>query len=337
MILCITHTNDLYTIDRVMAYFAQKKVPAIRINTDLLLQDLTIDKILDDKGWDVVISSSAFHFKLSEIKGVWFRKVWSPKILDEIDKSYRQNVASEINTNLFSFFQLLEKHVPCINKWSVTKNIEGNKFFQLCEAKRKGLLTPNTLITSDFEKVEAFYKSQGESMIVKLQNALSFSMGAAERFFPTTKITAENFDMLKDSIAYCPMIFQNDIPKAYELRIAYVEGECFTGKIDASESISGKQDWRYSEEKSAFWAPYELPLSETEKIHEMMLSFGLSFGAIDMIRQPNGDYVFLEVNPSGEWGMLQKELGYPIAEAIAKSLIKRIDNYEKSIDNNTYE
>ena len=60
-----------------------------------------------------------------------------------------------------------------------------------------------------------------------------------------------------------------------------------------------------------------------------MKCFGLSFGAVDMIRQPNGTYVFLEVNPSGEWGMLEKELGYPIAATIAKSLLNRIENHEK--------
>ena len=125
------------------------------------------------------------------------------------------------------------------------------------------------------------------------------------------------------------MIFQNNIPKAYELRIAYVEGECFTGKIDASNSVKGKQDWRYSENDLAYWAPYELPIVEVNKIDELMKRFELSFGAIDMIRQPNGEYVFLEVNPSGEWGMLEKELGYPIATSIAKSLLNRIENYEK--------
>jgi hypothetical protein len=32
--------------------------------------------------------------------------------------------------------------------------------------------------------------------------------------------------------------------------------------------------------------------------------------------------VFLEVNPHGEWGMLQRDLGLPIGEAIAAALIR---------------
>ena len=53
----------------------------------------------------------------------------------------------------------------------------------------------------------------------------------------------------------------------------------------------------------------------------MASCYGLAFGAIDLIRTPEGGHVFLEVNPAGEWGMLEKELDYPIAEAIAGALL----------------
>ncbi|NOQ74110.1 MAG: hypothetical protein GQ574_19035 [Crocinitomix sp.] len=329
MILCITHSNDLYTIDNVMAYFSQNNIKALRINTDDFLTDLSIVSTLDDNGSEVVVSSKAFSFKLSEVSGVWFRKIWQPRILDEIAADYRANVGGEINTTLSSFFQLLEKQAPCINVLSKARKIEGNKFDQLCQAKEVGLLTPDTIITSDFESVKQFYAKHDGNIIAKLQNSLSFSMGAGERFFPTTQINEENLELLEDTLSCCPMIFQNNIPKAYELRIAYIEGKCFTGKIDASKSDKGKQDWRYSENKVTFWAPYELPIAEVKKIDELMKRFELSFGAIDVICQPNGEYVFLEVNPSGEWGMLEKELGYPIAATIAKTLLNRIENYEK--------
>jgi glutathione synthase/RimK-type ligase-like ATP-grasp enzyme len=48
---------------------------------------------------------------------------------------------------------------------------------------------------------------------------------------------------------------------------------------------------------------------------------GLAYGAIDVIRTPDGNHVFLEVNPIGEWGMLQRDLGLPIADAIADALL----------------
>jgi hypothetical protein len=41
-----------------------------------------------------------------------------------------------------------------------------------------------------------------------------------------------------------------------------------------------------------------------------------------MIRGTDDKYYFLEVNPVGEWGMLEKFLHLPISEAIAQHLIK---------------
>jgi hypothetical protein len=40
-----------------------------------------------------------------------------------------------------------------------------------------------------------------------------------------------------------------------------------------------------------------------------------------LICTPAGEHVFLEVNPSGEWGMLERDLGLPIADAIAGALL----------------
>lgn len=41
-----------------------------------------------------------------------------------------------------------------------------------------------------------------------------------------------------------------------------------------------------------------------------------------MICTPAGEYVFLEVNPGGEWGMLERDLCLPISEAIAVALLE---------------
>ena len=52
-----------------------------------------------------------------------------------------------------------------------------------------------------------------------------------------------------------------------------------------------------------------------------MRDLGLVFGAVDLICTPAGEHVFLEVNPGGEWGMLERDLGLPISEASASALL----------------
>ncbi|MCZ3387408.1 MAG: hypothetical protein LH630_10710 [Actinomycetia bacterium] len=45
----------------------------------------------------------------------------------------------------------------------------------------------------------------------------------------------------------------------------------------------------------------------------------LEFGAIDLALNGDG-YSFLEINPNGEWGWLQKTVGLPIAETLVDLL-----------------
>ncbi len=80
MVLCITHSNDLYTIDHVMDYFSQNNVKALRINTDEFLSKFLIESQLGVGGEEVVVSSNESCFKVSEVTGVWFRKIWKPRI-----------------------------------------------------------------------------------------------------------------------------------------------------------------------------------------------------------------------------------------------------------------
>ncbi len=51
-----------------------------------------------------------------------------------------------------------------------------------------------------------------------------------------------------------------------------------------------------------------------------MRSLGLAFGALDFIRTPEGEWVFLEVNPNGQWLWLDDMLSLGITDAIASWL-----------------
>lgn len=48
---------------------------------------------------------------------------------------------------------------------------------------------------------------------------------------------------------------------------------------------------------------------------------GLRYGAIDMIVTPGGEYIFLEINPNGQWYFVQLQSEAEIADAIAELLM----------------
>ncbi len=118
------------------------------------------------------------------------------------------------------------------------------------------------------------------------------------------------------------MVFQELIPKARELRVAYVAGQAFAGALDATGTSRGHTDWRRAAPGECRWEQAQLPTEVANSLQVLMSDLGLVFGAVDLICTPAGEHVFLEVNPGGEWGMLERDLGLPISEAIAAALLK---------------
>lgn len=318
MILCITHSQDFYNIDLFFEYLTSRNIPYFRLNSDRLnhLQKISVNEDsfeLTDESGNTIHSD--------DIKGVWHRKAWKINTPEELDEDYEKIFLGEYGSLRYNFMTVLED-LPWINPYENEKKVDGNKMFQLKIAQKNNLTVPKTIFSNDEKKITAFFHQycQGKA-IAKLHGTVAKTM-TGENLISTTVIDEDSLEHLSD-IAYCPMIFQPYIDKEYELRIVYVDGDFFVGKINNSEN----PDWRVAH-AGHFWSAYELPENIKENLTAMMKDMGLYIGAIDMIKGKDGDYHFLEVNPQGEWGMLQKELGFPIAEKIADNLIKRINFHE---------
>jgi glutathione synthase/RimK-type ligase-like ATP-grasp enzyme len=66
--------------------------------------------------------------------------------------------------------------------------------------------------------------------------------------------------------------------------------------------------------------PIELPDEVESKVHELMNTFGLIYGALDFIVTPEGRFVFLEINPAGQYMWVESRTGLPITNALADLL-----------------
>lgn len=314
MILCITHSRDTYTIDLVQQRLQQLGYPSFRLNTDEFGTHYHIRYSLETTGPQYYLQQGKAIVRAADITGVWYRKLWDLQLPRNLDPEYAPAFRKEYNSALHIFLDALD--VPWINPMYIDHAIGGNKLLQLAFAQAAGLHVPRTIISNHAEDALRFYEACNGDVVIKLHGALSKTMDGSGAFFPTTRLRKEDTAML-ESLSACPMILQENIPKERELRIAYVDGAFYTGSLKSPDTT----DWRMS---VVHWDPYVLPQIIEEKIDKMMRTIGLPFGAIDMIQQPDGKYIFLEVNPQGEWGMLQKYLDLPIAATIAEKLIHKI-------------
>ena len=323
MILCISHSDDFYTIDIVVKKLTELGKDVLRLNSDKFSEFLSFEYKINSEEATVEVNYDGKKFTADDIEAVWYRKLWGIAAPEELDSSFQGIHRQEYTTMRTLFFESI-RHVPWMNVMDIDHRIGENKFEQLIQAKKAGLSIPESLFTNNQEEVKSFfYTTCNEKMIAKLHGALSRSMLGNEGFFPTTLIREEDLESL-ETLPYCPMIFQRAIEKCYELRIAFVDGIFFAGKINATTSLIGNTDWRIASDLQSTWEEYLLPGNVCDALTIMMNKMGLLFGVIDMIREKNGDYVFLEVNPQGEWGMIQRDLGYPIGETIAEKLVARI-------------
>lgn len=62
---------------------------------------------------------------------------------------------------------------------------------------------------------------------------------------------------------------------------------------------------------------YLLDSIERNKSNEL----GLSYGAIDFVLTPDNNYIFLEINPNGQWAWIENETGLNISDSIINELL----------------
>ena len=64
-----------------------------------------------------------------------------------------------------------------------------------------------------------------------------------------------------------------------------------------------------------------MPNKICNEIYSLHKKLNLVYSAFDFILTTEGQYVFLETNPAGEWVWLEKELNIDISKALLKELL----------------
>lgn len=75
---------------------------------------------------------------------------------------------------------------------------------------------------------------------------------------------------------------------------------------------------KYSRETPNRVVPFKLPVEIESKLKKVMSILGLNTGSIDLIYTLDSKFVFLEVNPVGQFGMVSYPCNYQIEQKIAK-------------------
>jgi glutathione synthase/RimK-type ligase-like ATP-grasp enzyme len=252
------------------------------------------------------------------LSAVWCRikEIYGPR-MTSLASGERRLVFREWLTFIDSLEYLVEgafwiNPVSLDKKWSL-------KPLQLALAKEVGFLIPDTIVSSNPERVLAFCESYSPIVCKTLTGYISDDQSVAAY---TTKVSKNMLLEKKANISLAPSIFQSMVHKFWELRVTVVGDRIFAAKIDSQSDEGAKTDWRQNQE----FLPYEKALldKDTEtKLRKFHKATGLVYGAYDLIvSEPNHEVVFLEVNPAGQWMWLEQAIpDFNISSAIADTLI----------------
>jgi glutathione synthase/RimK-type ligase-like ATP-grasp enzyme len=319
VVLVLTHEADHFGVDRVIDSVRRRGRRALRFDTDRFPREAALEAWISPDGSRHVVRDRGAAVDSREVCAVWARHVFPPRLADDLDPEFRDACANESIWALRGFLDGLHD-ARWIDPPARQREAE-EKLRQLRLAREAGLRVPPTLVTNDPGAARAFFEERKGAVVAKLLRPLETSMGRPSRFVYTSPVAASDLDDA-ESLRHCPMVFQERLEKAHELRVAIVGEKLFAARIDASGSAGGRIDWRLASPDECRFAAADLPDRIARSLAALMRSLGLAFGAADLVVTPEGEHVFLEVNPCGEWGMLERDAGLPISGAIADALLE---------------
>lgn len=193
-----------------------------------------------------------------------------------------------------------------------------NKPYQLAVAQELGFRIPRTVITNDVSAIRSAAATFGR-MVVKPARTGHVVHGGADRAIFTSELLPEHLDDLHGA-ELSPAIYQELVPKRFDIRVTIVGAQLFAAAIDSQSDPAAVVDWRHTNNPTLPHQRTTLPEELQRRLHQLMHRLELTFAAIDLVETPSGDFVFLEVNPNGQWLWLDDMLDLGISRAVASWL-----------------
>lgn len=261
-----------------------------------------------DSGQNVLVRlRDGTRLDLRAVQGIWWRRPQPLQLDTGVSvESHRRFAMNECHEAISGLWQCLDAR--WINRpWN--DDLAHRKAYQLRVAQKVGLAIPNTLITNDPAAAREFIEERdGQPTIYKAFSATQ------EEWRETRLVRAEELNLL-DSVRFAPVIFQEYVTASYDLRVTVVGDDIFPAAIYSQETAY-KIDCRMDIARARIEA-VSMPEEIIAGLHHLMSELGLVYGAVDMRLTPEGRYVFLEINPAGQWLFVENRTKQPIAACLA--------------------
>lgn len=328
-IVVVTDMLDAHADYLISLLYAQGEEP-VRLNSSDVSARISLAARLAGHDWagTIVLQDSGRVVDLAAVTSIWWRKPNAFGLRAGLEGQQREFAIEESDHAIRGLLGALDcywmSHPDAITR-------AGYKIEQLRRAARLGFSVPRTLITTDPGAVRDFYDACDGRIVYKvLTDPYLAARRAPERgwktvperrFVETTPVTAATLERL-DSVRAVPCQFQEFVPKSTEWRVTIIGDEVFAAEMLTQEHPETLVDSRHYD-IDVIYRRGELPAGVADRCMALTRSYGLNFGAVDLIRTPEDDFVFLEINPNGQFLFVEQRVPeLRLADALAACLMR---------------
>lgn len=287
--------------DVIIDHLERHDVEVVRLHLEDLCGGVEFSHRLGPHGSEgtLRVVTSDRTLQADRLRAVWWRRlgdyVW-PEAYSEAERAFAER---EIQQALRGFLDASGcrwvSHPEAITAASWKPE-------QLARASGLGFTIPRTLVATRRHEIVDFFEECEGHVVYKVMGDpfLGRAIG------PDGPITTRPRALTRDDLAALqtvepiPCQVQQRIPKARELRVTIVGRQVFTAAVTPFTDSGELLDWR-GHEAELHWQAWDLARTEAQRCLALVESYGLRYGAIDLILTPEGDHVFLELNPAGQF------------------------------------
>lgn len=319
-ILIATSSVEEHSYGRVCTKLVENRAPFVVFLTDRVLAGADRFRLEIDHTGSIVASYQDRRISPDVVGSGWYWKVASFRVRGaEANVSKQMTIVNEVtalHNAIWSLYPETTWLSSPVSLWRAER-----KLAQLVMAQRAGFSIPRTLVGNDWNDVANALTGDDGVFIVKMARGVLADQNVVKGM-QTTRVDVSMLEDLRDRAVPFPGFYQPFVPKAREWRVTVVGEDVFPVAIYTDESA--KDDWRQHQMTEA--VRFEIA-DPSDTVAECCISFlrgmNLGYGAFDLIETPDGEVVFLECNPSGQFSWLEERLGLPISTALAASLIHK--------------
>ena len=306
MILIVTVAQDLHAL-AVQQHVRESGGPHCHIvECDRIAQRPSMTYSIGYSAPDSILTREDRMVRVSEAAVIWLRTIRSSQILQ--DPVEDETAAAIINNDCRgALLGLLATQFR--GRWISTPEATyrgSDKIAQLSAAHATGFRVPRTLVSQSRKDVLEFYEACGGDVVVKT------IIGAPGPLLETRRLHPERFD--EAAFAAAPAIYQEYIRGSDHLRL-----NCFGDRSYAARIRTDDLDWRVNLDVPI--EPYVVPPALHDAVRKVLDRLQLEMGVVDLKFTLEGEPVWLEVNPQGQFLFLDAFTDLRLAEKFASYLV----------------